>query len=208
MIAYLDIETASRPDWLIQQVKVNPEWRSEDFAAWVDEHAADGALSAWTGQVVCWAVATDDGREWNECGYDERAMLVELLDLLSELRPAQIVIHNGHEFDVPFLRLRALALKLPRLAKGLWTAKPWDEKVVDTAGPTWFPRPPHARKGWEFNLDAIAELLEIHRPPTLPGSRVPAAWYRGDLDSIRTHCLDDVRTLRLVHPALAEGRAA
>ena len=56
---YIDIETASQPAWLARQavdagVEPGPETR-----LWVLEHAADGATSPYSGQVVCWAVAID-----------------------------------------------------------------------------------------------------------------------------------------------------
>lgn len=207
-IAFIDIETASQPAWLARQAVDAGVEPGPDTILWIREHAGDGALAPCTGQVVCWAVAVDDGEVVrSNCGHDEVKLLEGLRGALNELRPHQIVAHNGHTFDFPFLRYRALRLGMPKLAKGLWQEKPWGGRLVDTGDPSWFPRPNRPQKGWEFNLDHIAEMFGIGRPTTLPGADVPRAFYEQRWDEIEAHCRDDVRTLRLVYPRLAEGRS-
>jgi DNA polymerase elongation subunit (family B) len=207
--AFLDIETGSRTAWLAEQAIIAGA-KPQDAPVYCEAHAADGALSPTTGQIVCWAVAVDNDQldVFSAVGTDESELLTQLSAVLNDLRPDHIVAHNGHGFDFPFIRARALALRMPRLAKGMWQSKPWEDRLIDTADPTWTPRPHRPVKGWEYSLDALAELFGIQRPTTLPGSAVPLAWYRGELEPIREHCIDDVVTLRALFPRLAEGRAA
>lgn len=207
MIGCLDIETCTDPAWLFEQARTAAPL---DLQAWLRSHAADGALSPWTGWCCCWAVAVggEGDRVWSWSGADERAGLLELLDVLREAHPTPIVTHNGSAFDLPFLRLRALRYGLPDLARLLYQDKPRSGRLVDTADPSWVPRPAgSARKGWEYSLDAVAELLGVARKPTLPGRDVPLAAFEGRWDEIREHCEDDVVTLRRVYPLLAAGRA-
>lgn len=207
-VAFLDVETSSQPVWLARQAVDAGVEPGPDTVLWIRQHASDGALTPCTGQVVCWAVAINDGEAVRSAvGDDELALLTSLRETLNELRPPTIVAHNGHTFDFPFLRYRALRLGLPTLAKGLWQDKPWDGRLVDTADPSWSPRPARPTKGWEYNLDSIAEMFGIERPPTLPGAEVPRAWYERRWDEIEAHCQDDVRTLKMVYPRLAEGRS-
>lgn len=216
--AYIDIETATAPRVLQAAMMavsfthhVASEAGAAERAAWLAEHAGDEALSPIRGRVICWAVATSDGRERVQVdrtpGGDERSLLAELLDVLTRWSPARFVAHNGNGFDFPFLRARSLAHGLDPLAAMLWQDKPWDGLLVDTLDPSWCPRPPRgagAMEGW--SLDGLAELLGIERQPTTPGVEVPAAWYRQQFDAIEAHCLDDVRTLREVTRRLAAGR--
>lgn len=209
MHVFVDIETSSRPAWLAEQARIAGA-KPADVPMYLEEHAGDGALSPSTGQVVCWAVAADNDQldVFSACGEDEKELLTQLSAVLNDLRPRHIVAHNGHGFDFPFIRFRAFACGLPRLAKGFWQAKPWDGRLIDTADPSWAPRPPRMVKGWEFSVDALAEMFGMQRPVTLPGSAVPLAWFRGQHETIREHCIDDVVTLRDLFPRLAEGRAA
>jgi hypothetical protein len=208
--AYIDIETATDAAVLFERFASTGQPAST-LAAWVQEHAADEALNPIKGRVVCWAVCTEDGREHvlslAECGFSEVVLLEGLVSWLDDAD--EIVAHNGSGFDFPFLRARALAGRVPFLARLLNdTGKPWESRLVDTAHPSWSPRPATFKgKGWGYSLDALAELLGIQRPPTTPGAEVPAAWYRGEIASVRAHCLDDVRTLRAVTRILRTGRS-
>lgn len=220
MIAYLDIETAPAPQTLWDGLRAALDAvpgnysRPESIEQWALENAgsvwARGALTPQRGRVVVAAVCFDDSPEERAYYGDDEAQVLHGLDLiLGQRTPRQIVAHNGGAFDFPFLRWRALALGIPSLARKLWQAKPWDDYLVDTAGPDWSPRPARPSRGWEYNLDALADMLGIERLDNpIPGSEVPLAWHDGRADEVVRHCLDDVRTLRAVHMALAQGRAA
>lgn len=203
--AYLDVETSSDVAALAQAARadgVDPA-DLEAIRAWVREHAADEALRPFRGRIVCWAVVGSNGTEAVDSDSDERALLGRLDEALAGA--TRFVAFNGIAFDFPFVRARALANGLSGLARRLWQQKPWDGRLIDPSQPDWLPRDPRSTKGW--TLDAVAELLGIERPATLPGSDVPLAWMEGRVEEIRAHCLDDVRTLREVTRALAEGRA-
>jgi DNA polymerase elongation subunit (family B) len=203
----LDIETASRPEWLATQVPAG--LAPEEVPPWVAAHAGDGALSPWTGQVTAWAIATSDGAEESHCTGDEREALSLVYDALCDLNPAVIVAHNGDAFDFPFVRHRGIARRMPMLAAWFHQDKPWSGRLIDTAGPSWTPRPAHGRPrdGWLYSLDAVAGLVGVEPRPTIGGAEVPRAWYAGRFEEVRVKCLNDVRTLAEVYPRLAEARS-
>lgn len=211
--AFLDAESVGAPGRLLR--KAVEDGGGKD-AAWLEEHARDGALVATHGHLVCWAVVTLDGREWVECGPDERALLGSLADVLS---PAgRVIAHGSANFDFPFAWGRAgahlkwardrgdheHAAKMRRLCRILDPRNSRRGTLIDTLDPEWCPRPRHSPKG--FSLDDVAGLFGIHRPKTTPGKEIPAAFYAGRLAEVRDHCLDDARTLRAVFPHLAAMR--
>jgi len=216
---YLDIETATQPERLAA-IGMSRLMEGDDLLEWTTEHAGDEALQPHGGRVVCWAYATSDDLEQvmvdravadaDGCYQgDELGLLTTLDARLGELAPQRICAWNGHGFDFPFLRARALHHGVDALARRLWQAKPWHDYLVDLAADDWFPRPRWgASRDWTYTLDAAAELLRVERAPTIPGRLTPAAWYRGDYDAVAAHCLDDARTLREVGRRLAAGRVA
>lgn len=208
LTAFIDIETASQPAWLARQAVNAGVEPGPDTVLWTREHASDGATSPFSGQIVCWAIAIDEHETvWSMVSDNELELLKAFRDQLNELRPVKLVAHNGHGFDFPFIRCRALRADLPTLARGFWQDKPWGTRLIDTAEPSWAPRPRRTERGWEYSLDALADLLGITRVHTLAGADVPRAWYERRWDEIEAHCRDDVRTLRAVYPKLAAGRA-
>lgn len=210
VVAYLDIETATQPEVLRHLALGVQVDGPQGVVAWTAEHAADRALDPHGGRVICWALVTSEGHEdsWidrSPTATSEREGLEQLQESLAVAR--QVVAHNGHAFDFPFLRARAMSVGLPGLARQVWQAKPWDDRLVDTSDPSWCPRPVRGGSSeWRWTLDALASLLGVHRPETIPGADVPAAWYAQRFDDILEHCRDDVRTLRAVHRRLAQGR--
>lgn len=208
---FIDIETTTAAEVLAERCRADGVAPC-DFTAWMRKHAADHATEPIRGRVVCWAMCTSAGDELvaslDEYDGDEGRLLARLAPWLEGA--GRIVAHGGRDFDFPFLRARALAAGGPalRVARRLNPAvKPWEGWLLDTTDPGWAPRPPHAKRGWSYSLDALAELLGIHRAPTLPGKDIPAAWYEGRIAEVRAHCLDDVRTLAAVTHRLAQGRA-
>jgi hypothetical protein len=197
--AILDIETASSPAWLAKQEE--------------GTNANAGAKNPFSGIVTCWVVILPDGTEESWVAPDptaERDGLVKLQDLLCVTPSFPLIAHNGTDFDYPFIRCRALAHNLPRLARRVHKPKPWgSESLIDTAHPEWAPRPQRAEKGWLYSVTALADLMGIpHDPESIPSKEIPAAWYAGRHAEVLAHCLDDARTLRLVAARLDEGRAA
>jgi hypothetical protein len=207
---YLDLETATQSSVLAGMTPTEDDPRGESRAEWLAEHAGDRALDPIGGRVVAWALATSDELQYvavDEEGDGERKLLLALAELLDDdrHRHSVVVAHNGHGVDFPFLRMRALALGLPDLARRLHQDKPWSGRLVDTKD--WAPYPARgASKGWSITLNSLAETFGITRPPTVQGKDIPAAWYRREFDAVRDHVLDDVRTLRAVARILAGGR--
>lgn len=196
-----DIETASQPLWLGQQAIS----AGVDGPTYCLDHAGDGALSPATGQVIAFAAIIDDSAPVALCHHDERVILDRIDDLVGKYDV--VVAHNGHSFDFPFLRARALHHGLPALAAKFWQAKPWDGRLVDTTDPSWCPRPQRPTKGWGYSLDMMAALLGVERDAeSIPSGDVPLAWYRGDYEAVCQHVLDDCVTLHRVYKLLLAGR--
>jgi DNA polymerase elongation subunit (family B) len=159
-----------------------------------------GALSPWAGRVT-WA-CLHDGRDLVlSVGGGPEVDLLEALDEALARHRGPVVAHNGHGFDFPFLRLRAMACGLSGLARRLHQDKPWSGRLVDTA--TMVPMP-HGRvaKGWYSSAERLAALVGVEVRPTRPASEMHAAWWAGEHDDIRLHCEEDVRVLAALWPVL------
>ena len=86
--------------------------------------------------------------------------------------------YNIDHFDIKFLRVRAgnFGIGFPELpTKDLM-------RIL-------YPPPQRFR-----NFDIAAESLGIKRTNGLRGSNVPKLWKEGDIESIRVHNLDDIRS--------------
>jgi DNA polymerase elongation subunit (family B) len=128
---------------------------------------------------------------------DEREVLAALDNLIGGERGVRIVGHNVAGFDIPFLRVRALRHRLPRLAAafGRWTGKPWDARCVDTMA-LW----PSTGRGQTFvKLQHIRRALGLPVQVGIDGSEVAAAWYDGRRDEVIRHCRLDVADVREVY---------
>ena len=153
------------------------------------------ALNASFGRVLC-AVAqffgpdeekvwrADDYEPWQRGKRGDDSHLVGAI--LQGLEDADIIIaHNGTQYDMPFLRTRALVAGLPPVHP---------MKIVD---PVML-----ARRQFRFHsnrLDSIAKAMGTTNQKTdLDPNLWVAAWADGDkaaLDQIVYHCRQDVQTL-------------
>ncbi len=207
---FFDIETVTLPHQILRQ---SLGQRPIDMEQFLLEHAADGALSGLTGQVACIGVADEvgDPTTWIVKGYEleaERIALLRLERWLNTAAPDVLVGHNVREFDVPFVRARALRHGLNGLARELrkraavpsWSTEP--PRICDTLDRPLCPRG-KSTKGW--TLSALAELLGVEVRPTVPGSEIPASWMAGEFDAVAAHCREDVRVLREVYFGLVKA---
>lgn len=153
------------------------------------------ALNASFGRVLCAVVqyyGPDEERIWRADDYEpwkrgQRSDDSELIrDILMGLEEADIVYaHNGLNYDMPFLRTRALINGLPPVHP---------MKIVD---PVML-----ARRQFRFHsnrLDAIAKAMGTPNQKTdLDPNLWVRAWADGDkaaMDEIVYHCRQDVQTL-------------
>lgn len=126
----------------------------------------------------------DQHDEWNT---GRRASDAELVTaILKDVEEADIVIaHNGNQFDLPFLRTRALIHGLPPVHP---------KKIID---PVLL-----ARKTFRFHsnsLDSISMVMGTSDAKTRLSPRTwVAAMFNGDKDALEEiieHCVADVRVL-------------
>ena len=210
---YLDIETLPALDWdderKQRQVrdKVPKNYKDpEKIAQWIAEESdavwRRTALSPLYGRILCVCVAIGDHDPhvyWSDGTLEgERGVLIELTGLVSRLDVQ--VAHNGHGFDFPWLRKRALKHRLTGLVSMYNVQQSWKAThLVDTlevwAGPS------RDREG--ASLDGLAEFFGIKRDNPISGADVYDRWVMGDHDAIKHHVKDDVRVLREVYRCLA-----
>ena len=151
---YLDIETLPALDWdderKQRQVrdKVPKNYKDpEKIAQWIAEESdavwRRTALSPLYGRILCVCVAIGDHDPhvyWSDGTLEgERGVLIELTGLVSRLDVQ--VAHNGHGFDFPWLRKRALKHRLTGLVSMYNVQQSWKAThLVDTlevwAGPS------------------------------------------------------------------------
>ncbi len=177
------------------------ELQKQSDNAWKDY--ANRALSPMTGRIACIGYAVDHTPSATfGCGDDEREALMLLDELIVKLGGSvQIVGHNIKAFDVPYLRLRALAHDMPVLARRLSPGKKWGDKIIDTCE-LW-----PASNGRQYGkvdgsakLSDVCAFLGIRRNEQIMGNQVFAAYVAGKMDQIAHHCredIDDTRSLFL-----------
>ena len=140
-------------------------------------------------------------------GHDEREILKEFCDLLSENYNAKshfLCAHNGKEFDFPYLCRRIItnSIEMPDVLD-LAGKKPWDVKHLDTM------------QLWKFgdfksytSLDLLAALFDLPSPKDgMDGSMVYSVYYQeNDLERIKKYCEWDVVTLASVYLRMVNER--
>lgn len=163
------------------------------------------SLDPLHGRVLCLGYAIGDEDPAVIEG-DEVDILDEYARLLAFCRPRRFVAHNGHGFDFPFLRLRALKHGRHDVSAAMHQDKPWDERLIDTAQ-RWPTTGYRGRQSSSAKLDDIAAFLGIARPDNpFDGSRVLDAYVAGQGALATVHCLDDIRVLREVYRATCRLR--
>lgn len=213
-ILFLDIETATlhksydeasasfKSLWM---KKMRRHVSVEEYPAFEEEFASlyhdKGAIYAEFAQVVCISVGyirREGERHQFKVKYiegaDEHELLsncIELLDNHYYDRFNQFLCgHNIKEFDIPFLCRRAMVhgLKLPNLLR-IAGYKPWQvHHLLDTM------------EMWKYgdykhytSLDLLCHVLGIDTPKgDMDGSLVSAAYWDGEIDTIRSYCCQDV----------------
>lgn len=119
-----------------------------------------------------------------------------------------LVGYNIESFDIPFLKVRCLHHKKPRIAAllGKHTTKPWDARITDLMK-VW-PRTGADKAAWESDLrglgklDTVCEVLGISRQTGVMGPEVADAYARGDRAGVEEHLRLDIIQTRDVFRAL------
>jgi hypothetical protein len=175
--------------------------RREAAKAWY----ASGSLDPLRGRVLCLGYQVGRIDDWQPIGIfsgDEFSILTSFLRLLALHLPSQIVAHNGHGFDYPFVRVRAARHKLWPLSRALYQEKPWKGAgpLYDTIK-EWPMSSSRDRRG-STKLGALATFLGYEGDNPIDGSQVLEAYAGGRLDEIVEHCRVDIDMLRLIYESV------
>ncbi len=209
-ILFLDIETVPQAqDYSLLKPEAQQLWAEkskyicERQSITTEQSYAQAGIYAEFGKIICISVGyfTKSGtpstfRVTSFCGDDERQILLDFAQLLSERHhhPFQrLCAHNGKEFDFPYLSRRMLVnrIDLPEMLD-LAGKKPWEIAHLDTM------------ELWKFgdikhytSLKLLAHIFGIPTPKDdIDGSQVRTVYYdEGNLDRIKTYCQKDVITV-------------
>lgn len=207
---FFDIETIPTDlPWVIEDLRANIRPPSnyskpETIEKWMAENAEsafEGKLHATGldgsyGRICCIGYAFDDEPVQTigtHLQLTERTILADFASELSGKRITKIVGHNVAEFDLQFLKKRAIIncakIDLP------FDAKPWDEKIYDTML-KW-----DAKKS--IGLDKLARVLGIEGKQGMDGSMVWDYYKAGRHAEIAEYCADDVRITRELYKRMS-----
>lgn len=169
-----------KPDARLKDIKKIEEDIVKKKAALVDK----AALSPITGRVTCLGLSY--------CGdfkffinKDERELLEDIDTFISGKEVESFVTKNGFDFDLPFLRVRYMANKMP--------VPPWlrmGARHVDIS--RYFGRGSMGQRG-----PSMADLefaLDIRRDGEKDALQALKWWEEGDWASLEKYCEADVRT--------------
>lgn len=145
-----------------------------------------GSLLAERGADGAWRPASLESPHLPEC--DERALIRGFVDRLLP-RPPQLVTFNGHTFDLPVLRYRAMmqAVSAPGLAGRAY----FDRAGTDTVDlcDLLSAQERHAR----VSLDELSRVLGLPgKPAGADGGAVEGMFAEGKHDEIAAYCESDV----------------
>ena len=118
----------------------------------------------------------------------EAKLINDFIEKIGELRP-QLITFNGHSFDLPVLRYRAMVNRIS--AAGL-QARQYFHRYTDDAVDlcdvlgSYVP-------GGKVKLDEVSKILGLHgKPNGVDGSRVEEMVQAGQIDEVARYCESDV----------------
>lgn len=208
---YFDIETipCQDPEYRLELArKVRPPasfkkqesidaWLAENREREAEEAMAKTSFDGGRGHVctIAWAKGSGPIEVSHTKTVEEEARVIS--DFFADFDPYHsetLVGHNISGFDIGFLRKRAVALgiKMPSRSNFPRDPKPWDKSINDTMAM------------WEggtgrISMDNLCAILGIQGKQGFDGSMVADAWAKGEHDTIKEYCRDDVWRTREIH---------
>ena len=197
---FIDLETRpqdERPS--LDEVKAPGNYKNEEaILKYKEENIGklwrDQALHPLQGRILCIGYAINDQPATTIYDPDEKTMLTQLEDVLSEIPYCRWIGHNFIDFDFGWLFTRAVKYDMPYLKKSLpfSTGDMVNDTIRMFAGIAW-------HKDHRYSLKDICKFLDIPSPKQeLDGSKVFDYYLEGRIDEIRSYCCDDVDALRKV----------
>ena len=118
----------------------------------------------------------------------EAELISAFVDKIAQVRP-QLITFNGHSFDLPVLRYRAMVNRVS--AAGL-QARPYFNRYFDDALDLCDVLGSYA-SGAKVKLDEISKILGLTgKPEGVDGSRVEAMVLDGQIEEVARYCETDV----------------
>ena len=203
---FLDIETIPTDlDWVIDDLRANikppAQYKKPDsIAEWMEANAeqalADAihstGLDGSYGRITCIGYAFDDEpvqTVGTHLQMTEHTILADFAADINSRKITKIVGHNIIDFDMEFLKKRAIIhgvkIELPFLASK------YDSVFFDTMT-KW-----SAQK--RIKMDKLARVLGIKGKSDVDGSMVWDMHQRGEHQAIADYCADDVRMVREIY---------
>lgn len=171
------------------------KWEREDRPGLVADAVSKTALDGSYGRIVAigWAVGDEPTRV--DIGDNEVDILQSLFSLKVRAGILPIVVgHNVADFDLEFIKRRAVILGIKIPAWFPVNVKPWSSRVFDTMR-AWTGHDRSSR----ISLSELASVLGIQVNETMDGRLIPQAFQDADLQSILKHCCEDVRVVREIY---------
>jgi len=118
----------------------------------------------------------------------EGELISAFVERIGQLRP-QLITFNGHSFDLPVLRYRAM---VNRIAAGGLQVRPYFHRYADDALDVCDALGSFA-PGAKAKLDEISKILGLAgKPEGVDGSRVEAMVLAGQIEEVARYCESDV----------------
>lgn len=186
-----------KPPATIKKPESVAKWRENDRPKAIDTAIEKTSFNPVYGEVCTIGAAfLDDPAEvlhrYDVTPEGERDVLQRFADMLARNQPTRFIGHFIAGFDLQFITCRCIVrgVTLPPV----WPRdpKPWDKQIFDTMT-AW------AGARSSVSLDDLCFALGIEGKGDFDGSKVAAAWARGDHDTIIEYCADDVHKIRKIY---------
>jgi predicted PolB exonuclease-like 3'-5' exonuclease len=134
----------------------------------------------------------------------EAELISSFVEKVGQLRP-QLITYNGHGFDLPVLRYRAMVNRVS--AAGL-QVRPYFHRYSDDALDLCDALGSFSA-GAKVKLDEISKILGLTgKPEGLDGSRVEAMVLAGQIQEVARYCESSEHRMDTGTPCLSASRAA
>lgn len=214
---YLDIETIPderenvrdyfrkqvEPPGNLKKAETIAKWDIDDRPESENKAVRSLALNPWFARVVCVCLAVDDGPVVSFSG-EEGLILRKFYNLMHDRRQnhngygTEIFVGHNIMFDIRVLHARFLVNRItpPRLP---FNAKPWSDSIFDTSNI-------FQDNQMRISMEKLCLAFGINGKGDFDGSQVFDAWNAGEIEKIKSYCMDDVDRVRSIHKIIT-GRA-
>lgn len=210
---YIDVETipdsrANVQDYFARDVGPPGNYKKADtIAAWerdekpaaIDAAIRKLALDPWFAELITVCIAVDDGPVRKFYGAPENEIITDVFRFLEDQRTYENyeagAVYVGHVvgYDLRVIKARSLVHGIPATVRLPYDAKPWSDKIFDTA---------NFLGDKLISMDKLCLALGIDGKGDFSGKDVYDAYLRGEIDRIAEYCKGDVERTREIHKRL------